>query len=178
MVLTDNIENRGLSLYDDFSQGDIYSVVVTLDPEIYKKRCRTQYRLTKDRLLPVCTHCSKHMIVVPELTEKCNVHYHCILSVEKGSYDIDLLQDVLKGTKWIGMVHVNSNKIMNQASFNRTIEYVFKEIKRTQALLKENNILCLKTDIKHPKAKPEYITLRLDGEEEDGEIMYNDNLNL
>lgn len=114
-------------------------VVFTLKPELYKKRARTQYMLTMEHLEDILDIYCDSYIVVAELTESSNVHYHCLLEFNKAMPESKYkMIDLLKLSHKFGSVWMNKKIIPNKTEWVRTYVYITKEVVKTSKVINTN----------------------------------------
>lgn len=114
-------------------------VVFTLKPELYKRRARTQYMQTMEHLEDILDIYCDSYIVVAELTESSNVHYHCLLEFNKGMPESKhKMIDLFKLSHKFGSVWFNKKIIPNKAEWCRTYVYITKEVDVTSKVINNN----------------------------------------
>lgn len=164
MTLTDSIQNTVPELWELYKgEGSIIaSVTFTLKPELYKKRARTQFLMTNEKIIEVLKHVSKTIIMIPELTKQTNIHYHALIQFANRSR-IDELIDICKMSKISKYItpYVNNNYIKSIETFTRTYNYIMKEYKRTSSLIKETEIIYFNKHVRARTSPPPSVETRL-----------------
>lgn len=106
---------------------NVYSFTITLDPTIYKLRARSQLKTTISSVKTILSaNCEKY-ILVAELTNSANIHYHCLIQCD----DTIRLLDDFKMVKGIGSVFLNKNNIKNHEQLKKALAYMMVEVDKT-----------------------------------------------
>lgn len=124
--------------YKDFGQCNTH-VVITLRPELYKKRARSQYQTTYHNVETLLDIYTDSYILVAELTNDSNIHYHCLVEWAKHMPEAKhRFIDVCKLSRVLGKPFINKKTIPNKAEWHRTYEYICKEIQITNRIINYN----------------------------------------
>lgn len=121
--------------YDDFKQCNKH-MVITLLPELYKLRARSQFMKTFDHLQTLLDIYCDSYIIVAELTQEGNVHYHIMLQFASHMPEAQYkFLDLMKLSRKFGKPFINRKIINDRINWERTIEYIFKEVKITERVI-------------------------------------------
>lgn len=109
-----------------------YFVTITLSPKLYKYSSTTQYELTIGELRQLFETSAARWAIVPELTDKGNIHYHGWIVLET-KYAYILFLNKLKRKKSLGFCKINDERIKD---IDRVFRYMFKEFRLTRTVIK------------------------------------------
>lgn len=142
--LTEITNDEKARLYYSMVKGDgfsgfMYSVTFTLHPHLYRKKAWRQLRDTYAQLSNILRYNTNLSIVVPELTKKGAIHYHAICNMSKLQRMV--LVDDMKSSKSFGSCYVNEHVIGSREEFDRTVNYMMKEITLTKVLVRNEAII-------------------------------------
>lgn len=118
---------------------NVYHLIVTLKPELYKDNARHQLKVTMDKLAEILRYIVSEYYIVAELTKKVNVHYHVLIKFSKHvEYGPDVLIDSFKSrvnAKYFGNVLLNQHKTSTPEEYDKLWKYVNKELDRTNRVI-------------------------------------------
>lgn len=122
-----------MDLANNIQKGDWF-ITITLKPIIYNRRARHQYVKSIESVINVLNIFCERYILVPELTEACNIHYHATACFKKTmEFAKERFIDVCKIHRIIGNTKVNKMPIDD---IQRTANYIEKDYNKTKAVLK------------------------------------------
>lgn len=113
-------------------------VTITLKPKLYKYTSQTQLDLTYNKML-LYLYTVNYYLMIAELTETGNIHYHVIVFYKQGEVLINFINKCKKDTN-LGFIHVK-NKIESTEALNNTYNYLIKDIKKTKRVIKNIKVI-------------------------------------
>lgn len=120
----------------------IYSLTLTLKPELYKLPVRRQVRATFELIKELLEIYCSRFVLVAELTRAVNVHFHCLVQFSSlMEFAQEKFLDALKYSKSLGNPYLNPNEIVDVTSFVRAYNYITKEYIKTFKVIND----CRKT---------------------------------
>lgn len=121
-----------MDLANNIQKGD-YFITMTIKPTFYNMRARHQYNKTFESVKTVLNIFCDRYVLMPEITEAGNVHYHATASFKKTmAFAKERFIDVCKIHKIIGNTKVNKMPI---TEVQRTADYLWKDKMKTYNLL-------------------------------------------
>lgn len=110
-----------------------YFMTQTLRPTLYKLKVSQQHEKIFKEIKYAVRRYSKYAMVVPELTKKCNMHYHMIVKFEDDLFKIQFVDHMRKIGFYDLQILKNEQKCMN---------YMMKDVHNTREILSsaENEI--------------------------------------
>jgi len=123
-----------MDLAKNIKKGDLF-MTITLKPDMYKMRARRQYNRTIQSVKDILNVFCERYILIPELTEACNVHYHAIVSFkpqELVQFAKDKFIDVIRIHRVLGNTKINKMPVID---VKRTVDYMLKEYNKTKAII-------------------------------------------
>lgn len=134
-ILQSTLSEIYIEDYNDYCKAKDSFITITLKPEEYKKTIYTQLKSSiKDIEQILKMYCSR-AIILPELTNNNNIHYHGIVTFNKLiDYPEIKLIDAFKYKTNIGFTMINKDKI-EEDNRQRTWTYLFKDINKTISVI-------------------------------------------
>lgn len=125
-----------MTLGETIQKGDQH-ITVTLHPEMYAQSALKQYKKTIKIIGSLLEAYSDRFVAVAELTRHGNIHYHAVVSWRAANeYAQDMFKDDMKSlSKIFGNIMFNDHVIENEKERQRVINYITKEIPKTQRIL-------------------------------------------
>lgn len=138
-----------MDLANNIQKGD-YFVTMTIKPTFYNRRAMHQYSKTFESVKSVLNIFCDRYVLMPELTEAGNVHYHATVSFKKTmAYAKERFIDICKIHRIIGNTKVNKMPIVE---VQRTCDYLNKDYNKFKAVMRrkahavdDNEYYCVKT---------------------------------
>jgi len=132
-------------------------ITITLNSKFYVKRARNQFLITKDKIKYFLKMFCKEFLIIPELTQKSNIHYHGYIifndnmnnNVDNKEYLETQMLCLIDVLKIIGLSKINTLPIIE---VRRTRDYMLKDIEKTNLLINKTlSNETLKLSIKYNK---------------------------
>lgn len=125
-----------MDLAKTIQKGDHF-ITMTLKPMYYNRRAKHQYKKTIDSVYNMLNIFCDRFVLMPEITEAGNVHYHAAAHfTNKMPYAKERFIDLCKIHKVVGNTKVNKLPI---TEVNRTADYMIKDYAKTKILLSYKN---------------------------------------
>lgn len=118
---------------DDVKQQMLF-ITVTLRPDLYGRNARGQFKTSLDKFHSLMRTQLREYVWVAELTDKGNVHYHCV-GYDIDTYSKDIILDATKCHKILGNTKINTQRVEDT---ERTYNYLIKDLERTHAVINRN----------------------------------------
>jgi len=132
-------------------------ITITLNSKFYVKRARNQFLITKDKIKYFLKMFCKEFLIIPELTQKSNIHYHGYIVFNDNIHDNITKEDYLNTQKSclidvlkiIGLSKINTSPIIE---VRRTRDYMLKGLEHTNLIINKTlSNETLKLSIKYNK---------------------------
>lgn len=121
---------------------DSYFITITLKPEIYDRRIAVQYSMSMKPIVKLLKQYTDKCLLCPELTKKCNVHYHAIVKwTRRVDYPMLRMLNDIKKHRIIGSIYVTENAIANEERAKASMGYMLEDYYKTRAMLQLPEIL-------------------------------------